>query len=151
MAGLNIIPVQENILAYVRSEFPGYEVYEDVVIDDDALQRVNNNVNPYIVIRWGNISRNPRGASFVGTRFDEYISSFNLSIIAPTPKQCRKALNIFMDTLIGWQPVGGTPLILESSGVFIATNDDGRPHVFVGSATFSFAANMENPGEHITP
>jgi len=151
MAGLNLIPVQDNILAYIREEFPGYEVYEDEILDEDSLLRVDNNVKPYIVIRWGGLMRNNRGGSFAGVRYDEYSSDFNLSIIAPTPKQCRKALNIIYDKLVGWQPVGGTPLIPEVSGVYVVPNENGKPHIYVGNCIMSFAANMENPGQHITP
>lgn len=151
MAGLNLIPVQDNILAYVEAEFPGYEVYEDMVLDEESLLRVDNNVKPYIVIRWGGLMRNLRGGAFSGVRYDEYTSNFNLSIIAPTPKQCRRALNIIYDKLVGWKPTGGTPLIPETSGVYVVADTNGKPHIYIGSTTMSFAANMENPGEHITP
>ena len=44
MSGLNLIPIQDEIAAYVRQEFPNYTVYEDIIIDDDIPAKVNGKV-----------------------------------------------------------------------------------------------------------
>ena len=152
MSGLDIIPVQDAITAYIRQEFSGYEVYEDDVLDDDSLLKVSNKVKPYIVLRWGGLFRNQRGANIGGVRLDEYTSTVDVAIIAPTPRQCRLAMNLINDKLIGWKPDGIAALIPEGSGgTFVVPDTNGKPHVYIQSNRFTFAVNTSNPGSYITP
>jgi hypothetical protein len=152
MSGLDIIPIQDAITAYIKDEFPGYEVYEDDVLDDESLLKVSNKVKPYIVLRWGGLFRNARGANFAGVRFDEYISTVDVSIVAPTPRQCRLAMNVINDKLIGWKVDGIAPLIPEGSGGSFAIPDlQGRPPLYIQSNRFTFAVNYTDPGSPIQP
>lgn len=151
MAGLNLIPIQDNIADYIRAEFPGYELYEDTVLDDEYLLRVDGNVKPYIVLRWGGLMRSPQNASFGGVRLDEYTSNFDLNIIAPTPRQAREAMNIILDSLIGWKPDAIAPLIPLGGGVYVQNDVNGRPHVYIASHRLEFVVNADNPGSPITP
>lgn len=152
MSGLDLIPVQDAIAAYVRQEFSGYEVYEDDVMDDESLLKVSNKVKPYIVLRWGGLFRNQRGANLAGVRFDEYISTVDVSVVAPTARQCRQAINIINDKLIGWKPDGIASLIPEGSGgAFVFADNNGKPHLYIQSNRFMFAVNTSNPGSYITP
>lgn len=152
MAGLNLITFQEIIAAYVRQEFPGYEVYEDDVIDNVSIHKVNGKVKPYIVLTWGGLNRNTRGANFGGVRYDEYNSFVSINLVAPTGKQARAGLNVVMDKLIGWKPTNGgalTPMV--SGGTYPINDENGRPHVYVSIGRLSFAVNSDNVGAYITP
>jgi hypothetical protein len=152
MSGLNLVQIQDQIAAYIRQEFSGYEVIEDFVIDDDAMQRANNNTKPYIVLTWSGLGRSSRGANFAGVRFDEYYSGFQVSIIAPTPKQCRKSINVITDKLIGWSPNGSGNLVPSGGGgVYVASEKSGRPNLYVSSSSFSFPVNGQDVGAHIAP
>jgi len=53
MAGLNVVEVQDIIGAYIRAEFPNYEVYDEIVLDDQMLLKVSNKVKPYIDLGLG--------------------------------------------------------------------------------------------------
>ena len=63
MSGLNVIQAQESISAYIRSQFPGYTVYDDDIIDDQFVLKLGNKVKPYIVLNWGGL----RSAATGGT------------------------------------------------------------------------------------
>jgi hypothetical protein len=150
MSGLNIIPIQDAITAYVQQEFPNYEIYDDDVLDDEALLKVSNKVKPYIVLRWGGLFRNPRGANIGGVRLDEYLSTVDVAVVAPTPKQCRLAINLINDRLIGWKIDGIAPLVPEGSGgSFVIPDLQGRPHLYIQSNRFNFAVNFTDPGSPI--
>lgn len=152
MAGLNLVLIQEQIAAYIREEFPGYQVYEDFIIDDEQLIKQENNVKPYIVLTWSSLGRSPANASFGGVRYDEYYSSFELGVVAPTPKQCRKSINIIMDKLIGWSPNGSGKLVpFGGGGMYVAAERNGKPHLYVATENLSFPVNGYNPGSYITP
>lgn len=152
MAGLDLVQFQEVIAAYVRQEFPGYEVYEDDVIDNVSIHKVNGKVKPYIVLNWGGLNRNTRGANFGGVRYDEYNSSVSINLVAPTGAQARKGLNVVMDKLIGWKPTNGGALTpYASGGTYPIVDEAGRPQVYVSIGRLSFAVNSEDPGAPMQP
>lgn len=152
MSGLNVVEVQDIIEAYIKQEFPGYVVYSDDVLDDDALLKMENKVKPYIILSWAGLIRNTAATSFAGVRHDEYTSSVDIIVGAPNSRQCRVALNVILDKLIGWKPTGGgamTPFGDISTGV--VRNLNGRPHVYLASGRLEFAVNSENVGSYIQP
>lgn len=152
MAGLNLVEIQDIITAHIRAEFPGYDVREDDIIDSEVLARESNKVKPYVVLNWGGLSRSTINTSFAGVRHDEYSSSVDVSVVAPTPKQCRKAVNVIQDKLVGWKPTGGGALTPEGvAGIFVVPDYDARPHLYVGYFRLGFTVNGENVGEYITP
>jgi hypothetical protein len=152
MSGLNLIPIQEIISAYIRSEFSGYEVYDDVVLDDDYVYKIGNNVKPYIVIQYGGLTRSNTSTSFVGVRHDEYSSYVDVSVVAPTPNQARRASNIILDKLIGWKPTGSTPFVpMDGMQLWASEDLNGRPFVYIANSRFLFQMNTENIGDYITP
>lgn len=152
MSGLNLVALQDVIAAYIRQEFPGYEVYEDDVIDNTSIHKTNGKLVPYIVLTWGGLNRNTGSANFGGVRYDEYNSSVSVFVVAPTGKQARRGINVVMDKLIGWKPTGGTALTpFVSAGNYTVNDDAGRPHAYVSVGRLSFQVNGENPGAPIAP
>lgn len=152
MAGFDLVSVQNTILSYIQSEFPDYRVYEDYVLNEQELLRVDKRVKPYIVIAWHGLDRIASNAAISGVRHDEYESGFDIGVIAPTPKQCRYAINIIIDNLIGYSFDGVAYLTPgQSSSPFIAAARDGVPHLYMAMAEFSFPMNYSNPGTPITP
>jgi hypothetical protein len=152
MSGLNLIPTQDSIAAYVREEFPGYVVYDDVVLDDEFIIKIDNKAKPYIVLNWGGLNKNGFGSSFVGARHDEYYSTVDVVIVAPTPRQARMSSNVVIDRLIGWKPVASSPMTPSTgTDVWAVPNRSGAVHAYVASTRFQYAINAENVGEYITP
>lgn len=152
MSSLDLVPVQDAISAYVREQFPNYEVYDDDVIDDDFVLKQGNKVKPYVVLVWGGLRRSGNGASFAGVRSDEYYSTVDVDIIAPTPRQARRANSIIIDKLIGWKPTGGGAMTPEGGTDRWAILDaNGRPHAYASSTRLRYAMNSENAGAYITP
>jgi hypothetical protein len=152
MSGLNLFAVQEIIEAYIKAQFPGYAVYQDDVLDDEAILKVDNKAKPYIILSWGGLDRNLDGTSFAGVRHDEYTSFVDVIVAAPTGKQCRMSLNIILDRLIGWKPTGGGAMTpFGGVATSVVNNLAGKPHVYLASGRLEFAMNSENVGEYIQP
>ena len=152
MSGLDAISVQDTITAYIKTTFDAYEVYEDGVLDDAYLLQMNNKIKPYIVVSHSSPSRNVNATSFGGVRLDEYVGAVDVSVIAPTGRQIRLALNIIHDELVGYKPTGGGALVpFASGGPWAVLNDSGAAHVYTGSVRFEYPLNSEDPGAHITP
>jgi hypothetical protein len=152
MTGFDLVSVQNTILEYIESEFPQYKVYEDYVLNEQELQRVDKRVKPYIVIAWHGLQRLNSAAAISGVRYDEYESGFDIGVIAPTPKQCRYAINIIVDNLIGYsfdQAAYLTPG--ASSSPFVAAARDGVPHLYMAMAEFTFPMNYSSPGTPMQP
>jgi hypothetical protein len=152
MAGFNLIAMQDTIAAYVEAQFSGYEVYQDYILSDDQLQKVDSRVKPYIVISWDGLSRSANNASFSGVRNDEYSSGFSIGVIAPAPRQCREAMNLIFDRLTGYSPDGIVQLIPSGAfGTFVVAEKSGVPHLYMSMADFIFPFNVEDVGSNITP
>jgi hypothetical protein len=152
MAGFNLVAVQDTILTYIESEFSQYKVYEDYILNEQELQRVDKRIKPYIVISWHGLSRLGGNAAISGVRQDEYESGFDIGIIAPTPKQCRKGMNIIIDNLIGYSYDNVSYLTPgQSSSAFVVSSRDGVPHLYMAMAEFTFQMNTTAPGSYITP
>jgi len=152
MAGFDLVSVQNTILSYLESEFSDYEIYEDYVLNEQELQRVDKRVKPYIVVAWHGLERLNSAAAISGVRQDEYESGFDIGVIAPTPRQCRYAINIIVDNLIGYS-FGGTAYLTPgaSSSPFVAAARDGVPHLYMAMAEFTFPMNYNSPGTPMTP
>jgi len=147
MTGLDLIAVQDSILAHIETTFPNYEVREDEVLDDEYLLKIDGNVKPFIVLRWHGLNRSSTGASFRGARFDEYNSAVDIVMVCPEPKIGRRALNLVMDGLIGWQVPGGSQLTpTGGAAVFPVVDYDAKPHIYLATNTLSFQVNSDGVG-----
>ena len=150
MTGLDLVSVQDVIAQHITSLFPNYDVKEDEVLDNEYLLKVSNKVKPFIVLRWHGLSRSPVNTSFAGVRFDEYASAVDVILVAPTPKQARRALNMVLDDLIGWQVPGGSQLTPSGGdSVFPIVDYDGKPHIYLAINTLTFAVNSDGVGSYI--
>ena len=134
MTGFNLVSVQSTILSHLQTQFSDYEIYEDYVLNEQELQRVNKQVKPYIVVAWHGLDRLGSNAAISGVRQDEYESGFDIGVIAPTPKQCRYAINIIIDNLIGYS-FDGTAYLTpgQSSSPFVAAAKRWRPAPVYGN------------------
>lgn len=152
MSGLDLITVQDTIEAYIKQQFPGYAIYEDDVLDDEAILKIDGKAKPYMILVWGGLDRNTAATSFAGVRHDEYSSSVDIVIAAPNSRQARRSLNVVRDKLIGWKPTGGGAMTpFGGFATAVVNNSAGRPHVYLASCRLEFAVNSENVGQYIQP
>jgi hypothetical protein len=152
MSGLDVVIVQDDIESYVKEQFPNYVVYDSDVFDDDAILKQGNKVKPYIVLRWGGLRNSNTGGGFGGVRHDEYYSTVDVAVIAPTSKQSRQALNIIVDKLVGWKAAGSNRLSPEGGMDILGLADNnGKPTSYMASARLRYAINAENVAAYITP
>ena len=152
MAGFDLVSIHNTILAHIESEFPDFDVYEDYVLNEQELRRTDARIKPYIVVSWYGLNRLANAASMSGVRQDQYESGFDIGVIAPTPSQCRKAINIIVDKLIGYSYDGVAYLTPgSSSSAFVVAQRDGVPHMYMAMAEFTFPVNYDDPGSYMTP
>jgi hypothetical protein len=152
MSGLNIITTQDSISAHVRATFSGYQVYDDVVLDDEFISKRGNNVKPYIVLTYGGLRNSGNLGSFAGVRHDEYYSVVDVSVIASTPNQARRSMNVIQDSLIGWKPTDSTPMKLESGMTILGIpNSTGSIVSYLASFRLRYALNTTDIGTPIAP
>jgi hypothetical protein len=150
MNGIDLVSIQDEIILHIETSFPQYRILEDELLDDESLLRVDKKTKPFIVIRWGGLSRELAGASFSGVRHDEYSSRFDIIAVAPAPKIARRVLNLFMDYLIGWKISNGAALTPEQGqAVFPSVDRSGSPHLYLGVGTLSFRFNSTDPDNNI--
>lgn len=149
MTGLDLVAMQDSILHHIESTFPNYEIKEDFVLDNEAILKSDNRVKPFIVLRWGGLLRSPFESSFGGPRKDSYTSSFDVIVVAPKARQCRLALNMILDELIGWKVADLYPLTPDGAGDLFPVSDfNAKPHLYmaVNSLSFQVDSNALNNG-----
>lgn len=147
MTGLNLVAVQDAIYAHIETALPAYEIKEDSVLDDEVLLKINNRVKPFIVLRWSGLNRSTVNTSFAGVRYDEYSSSVDIVLVAPTPNQAREGLNYVLNELIGWSVPGGSQLTPEgANSSFPIVDYDAKPHLHMAISTLSFQVNSTGVG-----
>lgn len=152
MSGIDLVSIQDEIASHIQTTFPNYDVKEDEVLDDESLLNVSRKTKPFVVVRWGGLTRLDAEASFAGVRHDQYSSRFDLVAVAPAPRIARKVLNLFMDQLIGWELSNGYPLTPTlGQTVFPSVDRNGAPHLYLGVGTFEFRFSAESPDSYITP
>jgi hypothetical protein len=152
MAGLNFITTQDSITAYVREEFPNYDVYDNDVVDDDFIIKIGNKVKPYIILTWGGLRPSSTGGSFVGARHDEYYSTVDVSVVAPISRQARLSLNVILDKLVGWKPLDSTQMVIDGGMDILGIPDyDGKPNVYLASQRLRYNLNTTDIGQPIQP
>lgn len=152
MDGINLVSLQDEIAAHIASEFPNYEIVQDEVLDDEYILRVKNNVKPFVVLEFGGLGRDTRGASFAGVRHDEYYSYVDLAAVAPTPRIAKRVLNMFLDNLIGHRISNGAQLTpVNRIDTFAVRDSSGAPHLYLSIGGLEFRFNSSNPSANITP
>lgn len=124
---LNIVDVQEVILAHFRDNTPWYSA-EQAIPDIHNLRRGSNgSITPYIAIQFGDLQRRGGGDTLVGVRTYDYELPIYVQAVASTPKVAREvAYRNVIDTMLGFKtdytgeirkrPGGAMWPITESSG-----------------------------------
>jgi hypothetical protein len=150
MSGLDVFTTQESISAYVRQQFPNYVVYDDIILDDEFIIKQGNKVKPYIVLQYGGLNDSGTAGSFAGVRHDEYYSTVDLCVIAPTPNQARRGLNALQNVLLGWTPTDSTPMRITSGmDILGIPNSSNLVTVYLASVRMAYNVNTTDIGAYI--
>jgi hypothetical protein len=152
--GFNLYGSQESILDYLKSTFPNYQFFRGGVPDDEVLLRdENGKVINYCTLRFGSLRPRPRGKSFAGPRGDDYYTTMDVNVIAPTDDEAAQSLNIFVDRLIGFKPLDGTSVIPEgvSIGDITVKNSAAKPTAYAASQRFTYGLNTTTPTGFLQP
>lgn len=151
--GLNLTAYQEAITAEVKRLYPGFEVIEDTVEDDRAIERdFNGKMEPYIIIRYGPLmpAGRRRGKSFAGNLHDEYYGTADVMAIAPKGNMARKLCTAVMLDLLQFSPDGVAKMTLQDDGgmfaAFVVSSNEARPTRSIASQRLRFAVNNKNVG-----
>lgn len=152
--GIDLKASQDSILEYLRTTFPAYLFKRGGIPDDEILERdANGKVINYCTVRFGSIRPRPRGKSFAGPRNDDYYTTLDVNTVGPTDDEAASSLNIFVDRLIGFKPVGGTSMIPEgvSIGDITVKNSAARPTAYAASQRFTYGLNTTTPVGFMQP
>lgn len=149
---LDLTAVQTDILAQMQNQviadsFP-FPVIDTEVPTATTVERVNNRIQQYAVIRFTDGVPLTRGKSFGGPRHDEMTTNVDILGIGATPALARAVVwgpvgaNAF---LTGYKPVDASPLYKRGGGqVFEVSDAQGKPAFFIARSSFGCLTNMEN-------
>lgn len=152
--GLDLVAYQEAITAEVERLYPDYEVIEDTVEDDRAMERdLNGKMPAYIILRYGPLMPKRRGKSFKGVKHDEYYGTVDIMAIASKGNIARKLCTAILLDLMGFKPDGNAAMGLQDDGgmfaAFVVSSNEARPTRSIASQRLRFNVNNVNVG--VTP
>lgn len=151
---MNMIEQQDEILAHVKTLIPDTPVYEDMVPDDESLPMdEEQNLIPYVVVRFGPLRPSYTGKSFGGPGMDEYWASTDIVAIAPTGRTARVLNYALVAQLIGWCPDGISPLTQRTDAgdpaQFVVSSNESRPTQYVASTRLRYTVNASGVSESL--
>lgn len=139
---LDLEPIQQSIIDFIESEWPGTPVYPDGLVDDETVDKFDDgSVKPYFILWLRDLNRSPRGRSFGGTRMDSYRSGFDLVAVTNNGSESRRLLNLVSNKLIGWKPLNSGEVVKGNSlweGSRAVKDSANRPSRFVSTGRFDF-------------
>lgn len=139
----DLYATQASITAYLREQFPQYVFEENTLPEDTPVPRQGEEVNPFFLIQYGNMTRRPKGASFYGARNDDYYSWCQVIAIGSVDFQIRAALSLIVDRLIGFKPVGGNRLLPDGGPADYGSRQYSvRPVLYYSSQRFEYGLNQ---------
>ena len=105
---LDLTAAQDSITEYVQSISVQPVIPEgDMSDDSEKIERYpDGSIKPFIILRFYNLRRRPRGRSFGGPRLDQRESSFDIVVVARDGDSAGRLLNRLEDKLIGFKPEG---------------------------------------------
>lgn len=142
---LNLVTLQEEILAHLKNSIPQM-VVEQAMPDPDTLPRDPSGKVPYYVsIQFGDIQNRFQGKTFAGTLHDDYDLIMYTQVIGPDPKKVRiiaseNVLEAMMTFEGDWsshvvkRPGGGMWPLVQSNGATEA-------YMYPGSWAITFQMN----------
>jgi len=154
--GFDIVSLQDNILAEVKAFVPNVIIFEDTLPDDAHLPfDQNDNIAPYIVLRFGPIRPSYTGKSMMGPRYDEYWASCDIVAVGPRGRTARQLNAAVVDHLLGFKPDGVSPMAMRTDAgdpaQFVVSSNETRPTQFVSSTRLRYTVNGTNIGASIPP
>lgn len=153
MTGVSLVPIHDDITAYVKSLLPNTHVEEDTLPDEMVVPRDEfGQMKPYVILRYGPLRRTPgKSGSVGGPRHDDYYGTMDLMTCAPTGRMARQIFDILTDRLLGYVPEATAgPITLEGAASnFVVNANEVRPIQKVCMVRLRFPANAKGVGEYI--
>jgi hypothetical protein len=149
--GIDLYGIQQNILTYLRGQFPTYTFHRGSILSDENLVRVNGKVQNYFVIRFSSLFESPSAnGSMGGVRWDDFYGTFDLNAVGPNEDRCAQALNVVRDRLLGVRIDGSGAIRLgRGTGGYAILNLAGNPTAYFDSQRFEFNVNTNNVASFI--
>lgn len=148
----DLYAIQSDIKAFLESEFPQYVFYRNTIPEDQQVPRQGEEVNPFFVLQYGQMYPRPRGKSVKGARNDDYFSWVQVIGMGSVEDDVASALALPTDRLIGYKPVGGTPLVPDGGSTDYGSRQYSvRPVLYYQSQRFEFGITQNGVSGHLTP
>jgi len=149
----DLVSLQDNITAHVRALLPNTPVIEDSLPDDVQVPRdENQQMIPYIILRYSPLRMNAYGGGIAGVRHGDYYANVDVMTSAPVGRMARMLLDVVSDALIGFDPGDGGETQLEGgASQFVVSANEVRPTQFVCTVRMRFVVNGKNIAAPLVP
>lgn len=149
----DLVSLQDNITAHVRSVLPNTPIIEDSLPDDVQVQRdENDQMIPYVILRYSPLRSRAYGGGIAGIRYDDYYANVDVLTAAPVGRMARQLLDVVCDSLLGFDPGDGGETALEGgASQFVVSSNEVRPTQFVCTVRMRFVVNGKNVAEPLVP
>lgn len=143
MGNLNTWPVEQEINAWFDSTFPQFQIYHGAVTNPGDVVYVNDQIEPYLAIRYSDPTRSPIGNSMAGARYDTYYMFMDVYAVAQSSDVVRNMVGNILDTVIG-HTFSQTSQIAKTAGggQFQLYSAAERPPAHVSVVGFRFNLNF---------
>ena len=152
MAGLDLSSMQDEILAFIDTTLPAYQVMEGDVADALTIVQINGVAQTIVIVQFGDLLPRAGDKSFCGPEMDGYYTLIRTLCIASSPQRARKANSIVNQVLIGHKPANGGAIGKQAGGgAFTIGESQSRPLAYSALAGFTLATNVDNVGSTVYP
>lgn len=148
MGGLDLFSVQQDIVEYLQTSIPQFDVNSGAIPTAQSLPLVNGRLQPYVILRFSDMMPTSGGGSFMGAQYDEYYSYCDALCVAETDTDARELANLVNSWMLGKKFDNASPIKKNyGGGQFAIVNEAGRqPVAFIAITSFRFAVNMTDVG-----
>lgn len=147
----DLYAIQKDLRVKLETKFPQYEFYRNTVPEDEQLPRQGEEVNPFFVLQYGQMYKQPRGGSVKGARNDEYHSWVQIIGMGSIEDDVADALSLIVDWTIGLKPQGATKLVPDGGSTDYGSRQYSvRPVLYYQSQRFTFNITQNGLDGHLS-
>lgn len=147
----DLYAIQKDIETMLKTTFSQFVFYRTTVPEDKPVPRDGEEVNPFFVLQFGKLYSSANGKSVAGARNDEYNSWVQIIGMGSVEDDVANALSLPVDKLIGYRPVGASPLEPDGGDPDYGSRQYAvRPVLYYQSQRFAFNINQNGLGSYLS-
>lgn len=152
MAGLDLVTDQDQILEFLETSLPMFQVMEGDVGDAVTIAQEDGVASTFVVVQFGDIMPKSGDTGFCGPQNDGYYSIFRTLSVASTPRAARQAGSIINQLILKHRLASGASISKTfGGGSYILGESNSRPLNYAMLNSFQFPTNLQSPGSVVFP